>query len=34
MADYNVIVIGAGVGGLGIGALMAKKGQNADTGAK
>jgi len=27
MADYNVIVIGAGIGGLGIGALMAKQGR-------
>ncbi|MBN1374570.1 MAG: phytoene desaturase [Dehalococcoidia bacterium] len=27
MADYNAIVIGAGVGGLGIGALLAKKGR-------
>jgi phytoene desaturase len=27
MADYNVIVIGAGVGGLGIGALLARKGR-------
>ena len=27
MADYNVVVIGAGVGGLGIAALLAKKGR-------
>jgi phytoene desaturase len=27
MSDYNVIVIGAGVGGLGIGALLSKKGR-------
>jgi phytoene desaturase len=27
LADYNVVVIGAGVGGLGIAALLAKKGR-------
>ena len=27
MSDYNAIVIGAGVGGLGIGALLARKGR-------
>ena len=27
MADYNVIVIGAGIGGLAAGALMAKQGR-------
>jgi phytoene desaturase len=27
MADYNVVVIGAGIGGLAVGALMAKQGR-------